>query len=93
VVPPSSDTALSAVVELPADVALHARPAAEFVKTAMGFGADVEVVFGEKVADAKSVLAVLALGAEGGSTLTLRAAGADAEAALAALSACVASLR
>jgi phosphotransferase system HPr (HPr) family protein len=45
-----------------------------------------------KVADAKSILAVLALGAVGGTVLRLSAEGEDAPAALAALSTCVSGL-
>jgi phosphotransferase system HPr (HPr) family protein len=84
-VPASSET----LVALPADVALHARPAAQFVKTAMGFDATVHIGNGEREADAKSLLAVLALGATGGTTLRLRADGDDADAALAALADCI----
>jgi phosphotransferase system HPr (HPr) family protein len=73
------------VVRLPADVDLHARPAADFVRTAMGFAADVHVSAGERDANAKSLLSVLALGAKGGTELRLTAAGEDAEAALDAL--------
>ena len=84
--PASSET----LVALPADVALHARPAAQFVKTAMGFGATVHVGNGGREADAKSLLAVLALGATAGTTLRLTADGEDADAAIAALAGCVA---
>ena len=73
------------VVRLPPDVDLHARPAADFVRTAMGFAADVHVFAGERDANAKSLLSVLALGAKGGTELRLTAAGEDAEAALDAL--------
>ena len=79
-------------VDLPSEVALHARPAASFVKTAMRFRARVTVGLNGKTADAKSILAVLALGATGGSTLRLNAEGEDAPAALDALAACVAGL-
>jgi phosphotransferase system HPr (HPr) family protein len=72
-------------VELPAGVDLHARPAADLVRTAAPFGARVTLSTGEREADAKSLLAVLALGAKGGTTLTLRAEGADADAALVAV--------
>jgi phosphotransferase system HPr (HPr) family protein len=73
------------VARLPVDVDLHARPAADFVRTAMGFAADVHVSAGERDANAKSLLSVLALGAKGGTELRLIAAGEDAEAALDAL--------
>jgi phosphotransferase system HPr (HPr) family protein len=86
--PASSDC----VVRLPADVDLHARPAARFVRTAMGFNATVEVFVAERRADAKSLLSVLALGARRGTALRLSADGPDADVALAALAACVAGL-
>ena len=80
------------VVALPDGVDLHARPAADFVRTAMGFGADMQVAAGERQADAKSLLSVLALGAKGGTELRLTASGDDADVALDALRACVATL-
>ena len=87
--PASSET----LVALPPDVALHARPAGDFVRTAMGFDAAVIVGAGEREANAKSLLAVLALGARGGTTLRLRADGDDADGALEALAACIEGLR
>jgi phosphotransferase system HPr (HPr) family protein len=80
------------VVTLPGAVALHARPAATFVKTAMRFRSRVTVGVNGKVADAKSILAVLALGATAGTSLVLGAEGEDAPAALDALAACVSGL-
>jgi len=79
-------------VALPADVALHARPAARFVRTAMAFDADSFVALDGREAAAKSLLSVLALGARGGSELRLRAEGDDADAAVAALAECIATL-
>lgn len=80
------------VVAMPTAVALHARPAATFVKTAMRFQSRVTVAASGKAADAKSILAVLALGATGGTQLTLSAVGEDADAALDALATCVSGL-
>jgi phosphotransferase system HPr (HPr) family protein len=77
-------------VTLPPDVALHARPAADFVRTAIGFDSRIEIAAGERTADAKSLMAVLALGAKGGTELRLRAEGNDAPRALEALLGCVA---
>ena len=77
---------------MPEAVALHARPAAAFVKTAMRFRSRVSVGVNGRVADAKSILAVLALGATGGTMLNLSAEGEDAAAALDALAACVTGL-
>lgn len=79
-------------VSLPNGVALHARPAAAFVKTAMKFRSRLTVGANGKIADCKSILAVLAVGALGGTTLKLEAEGDDAPAALEALAACVTSL-
>jgi phosphotransferase system HPr (HPr) family protein len=88
---PASSEALADVV-LPAGVDLHARPAAEFVRTAMGFKACIVIRFGDREANAKSLLAVLGLGAKAGSALSLRADGGDAVTAVEALRGCVAGL-
>jgi len=88
-VPQSSEVS----VALPAGVDLHARPAADFVRTAMGFAAKIEIASGERAANAKSLLSVLALGAKGGTTVQLRADGDDAGPALDALADRVATLQ
>jgi phosphotransferase system HPr (HPr) family protein len=80
------------VVRLPADVDLHARPAARLVRTAMAFDATVHACAGDRRADAKSFLAVLGLGARRGTTLRLSAEGPDADVALDALVTCLAGL-
>lgn len=64
---------------------LHARPAARFVQTARRFHSRVWVVYNGREADAKSLLSLLALGAEQGAVITIRAEGEDAEQALEAL--------
>ncbi len=73
------------------EVGLHARPAAMFVQTAKPFKCDVRVTHGEREANAKSILGVLALGAERGAVITIRAEGEDAEPALAVLKSLVES--
>jgi phosphotransferase system HPr (HPr) family protein len=80
------------IVRLPADVDLHARPAALLVRIAMGFDATVELFAEDRRADAKSLLGVLGLGARRGTALRLSADGPDADVALAALVTCVAGL-
>ena len=80
------------VVALPDDVDLHARPAAAFVRAAMAYDAQVTVAAGDREADAKSLLSVLALGAKRGTLLRLRAAGADAAKAVDGLADLVAGL-
>jgi phosphotransferase system HPr (HPr) family protein len=88
-VPTSSEI----TVALPAGVDLHARPAATFVRAAIGFDASIVVVAaGEREADAKSLLSVLALGAKAGSTLRLRADGPEAGVAVDRLAELVARL-
>ena len=74
--------AVAVLVSLPDGVDLHARPAADFVRTAMGFSAAIQVAANGREADAKSLLTVLALGAKGGTELRLTATGDDAGAAL-----------
>ena len=86
--PPSSER----TAVLPEDVPLHARPAGLFVRTAAQFGADVDVAANGKRANAKSILQVLALGAEGGTELTLSASGDDAADAVDQLATLVAEL-
>jgi phosphotransferase system HPr (HPr) family protein len=90
-VPASSEMGHELRVTLPAGVDLHARPAADFVRTALGFEARVEVHAGDRQADAKSLMSVLALGAKSGTSVRLVAEGDDAVTALDALSSCVAA--
>jgi phosphocarrier protein HPr len=77
---------------LPTGVDLHARPAADFVRTAMRFPDRTWVALGEREVDAKSLLSILALGAKGGTELRLRAEGDQADAAVTALADCVVNL-
>ena len=55
-----------ATMTLPEGVALHARPAALFVRTAMRFRSKIIVAANGREADAKSILSVLGLGATAG---------------------------
>jgi phosphocarrier protein len=70
---------------------LHARPAAEIVKTAARFKSEVTIVRDELEVNGKSIMGVMMLAAEFGSTILIRAEGEDAEAALAALEVVVAA--
>lgn len=74
--------ALSRLVCVSDDLGLHARPAARLAQEAQRFEADIELVLGEQHVDAKSILDILTLAASAGSTIELRARGADAEVAL-----------
>jgi phosphotransferase system HPr (HPr) family protein len=63
-------------------VALHARPAGALVRAVAPFDARVEVHYGQKSADARSILVVLGLGAPAGSTVVIRGEGPEADAAV-----------
>jgi phosphotransferase system HPr (HPr) family protein len=71
----SSDPAAEATVALPGNVALHARPAGIVAREARRFPARLTLCRGDREADAKSVLRVMALGAEAGSTVSVRGEG------------------
>jgi phosphocarrier protein len=73
------------VVSIVNPLGLHARPAAEFVKLAARFRADVEVEKDGMTVNGKSIMGVMTLAAECGSAIRIRTSGEDAEAALAAL--------
>ena len=66
---------------------IHARPAAEIVKVAAKFKCDVIVARDGLEVNGKSIMGVMMLAAECGSTVTLRADGPDAGEAVDALSA------
>lgn len=69
-------------VEIVNRLGLHARAAAKLVQTAGGFQSRLWVVKDGDAVDAKSILGLLLLAASQGTRITLRADGADAEAAL-----------
>jgi phosphotransferase system HPr (HPr) family protein len=64
---------------------LHARPAGALAVAAGRFASAVSVSTGGQVADAKSVLGVMGLGATSGQHVTVSAAGPDAQEAVTAL--------
>src|SRR3954469_14395305 len=64
---------------------LHARPAAQFVKTAKRFTSEIVIVKGDKEANAKSSLKIMTLAARKGDGIVIRAEGDDAEEAVDAL--------
>src|SRR3546814_3549378 len=70
---------------------IHARPAARIGEAARGFEADVHLVKGDKRGDARSTVALLALGTAFGDEVVVQARGDDAEAALAAIAALLAT--
>ena len=64
---------------------LHARPAAQFVKLASTFGSHIEVSKDTMWVNGKSIMGVMMLAAECGSTITVKATGDDSYAAVEAL--------
>ena len=70
---------------------LHARPAAEIVKAASKFRSEVTIRRDDLEVNGKSIMGVMMLAAEYGTTLFLRANGDDAEQAVEAIAALVAS--
>ena len=70
---------------------LHARPAAEIVKLAAKYQSEITVVKDDLDVNGKSIMGVMMLAAEHGSSITFRAEGPDAEQALDALATLVAN--
>ena len=70
---------------------IHARPAAEIVKTAGKFKSNVTIIREDLEVNAKSIMGVMMLAAEFGSTVVLRATGEDADAVLDALASVIAN--
>jgi phosphocarrier protein HPr len=64
---------------------LHARPAAEIVKVASRFRSDITMVREDLEVNGKSIMGVMMLAAEYGSTLLVRANGPDADEAVKAI--------
>ena len=70
---------------------IHARPAAEIVKTAGKFRSSITIVRDDLEVNAKSIMGVMMLAAEFGATIVLRAIGEDADTALDALASVIAN--
>jgi phosphocarrier protein FPr len=83
--------AINVDVNLPAGISLHARPASALVEIAAAFAAETRVRYGHKFANARSLAALLKLGAGSGAALHLSARGSDATAAIAVLRDAIAS--
>ena len=83
---PGETTTLEAQFTLTNPDGLHFRPAGLFVQTAARFQAHVRAFGRGRESDATSFSSLLSLGLRQGDTVTIRASGADAQAALDALS-------
>ena len=78
-------------VEIVNERGLHARASAKFVKLAAAFDAEVTVSRDGQTVDARSIMGLMMLAAGIGSEIEIAAQGAQAQAALEALSALVAN--
>jgi phosphocarrier protein HPr len=68
-------------------VGLHARPAAEFVKLAGRYRCDVKLAKDDLTVDGKSIMGVMMLAAEHGSSVTITTDGTDETEAMKSLAA------
>jgi len=64
---------------------IHARPAAQFVKTASQYSCEIQVEKDDEQADGKSIMGLMMLAAGHGSILKITTEGSDAEDAISAL--------
>jgi phosphocarrier protein HPr len=86
----SASSEVVGAVVLPAD--LHARPAGQVTRAVAALDAVVHLSTGDRPeVDARSVLAVMALGAVAGDTVRVRASGTDASAAVTTVTAVLAA--
>ncbi|MGN6183015.1 MAG: HPr family phosphocarrier protein [Thermoanaerobaculia bacterium] len=69
-------------IEIKNKLGLHARAAAKLVHTAARFKADIKIRKGDEEVDGKSILGILLLAAGRGSTILVKANGADERDAL-----------
>lgn len=84
-------TVIEQAVTLSLPHGIHARPAARIGEAARGFHAELHLLNGDKRGDARSTVALLALGTRFGDEVVVQARGDDAEAALAAIVALLAT--
>src|SRR2546425_12673255 len=84
---PEETSAMKVELTIANPIGLHLRPASLFVQTAARYQANIRASGpGKEEIDATSISGVLSLGLRQGDTLTIRASGRDAEAAIEALS-------
>lgn len=82
---PRKKVVIEKKVRITNKLGLHARPAALLVKTAGKYESDVSIVKDDMEVNAKSIMGVMMLAAEKGSTLTIKAEGNDQEKAVDAI--------
>lgn len=64
---------------------LHARPAALFVQTANQYESEIHVIKDGEDVNGKSIMGIMTLAAEAGSTVTVQIRGRDSQEAMAAI--------
>lgn len=72
-------------VEIVNEIGLHARPASRFIREAVKYPCDINVVKDGRSYNAKSIMSVLSMSANQGDEITIRAHGDEDEAAVKAL--------
>lgn len=72
-------------VKIKNKLGLHARPAAQLVKTAAKFKSDIFLSRDSQMVNGKSIMGVMMLAAENGAELTITANGEDEDQAIEAL--------
>lgn len=77
-------------VQIVNKLGIHARPAAEIVKAASKFQSDITIVRDDLEVNGKSIMGVMMLAAECGSSILIRSEGTDETAAIDTLSAIIA---
>jgi phosphotransferase system HPr (HPr) family protein len=82
---PVSPERVGATVQVVLAADLHARPAGQVAQVAATFESAVSLLTDSRSVDARSVLAVMGLGARAGETVTVCAEGTDAASAVAAI--------
>jgi phosphotransferase system HPr (HPr) family protein len=83
--PSMRNSVAEAMVEVRNAAGLHIRVAGMISKTAISFRSKISIARGVETVNARSIVELTALGAGHGTRLTIRAEGADAEAAVKAL--------
>lgn len=68
---------------------LHARASATLVKVATQYKCEILLTKGDQAVNAKSILGLMTLAAAKGTTIKITCSGADEEAALVAVGACI----
>jgi phosphocarrier protein len=77
-------------VQIVNKLGIHARPAAEIVKCASKFKSNITIIRDDLEVNGKSIMGVMMLAAECGSSILIRAEGVDEQGAIDALAAVIA---